>query len=136
MAGDEELMLRFRSAWLVGGLLLVGLVVYLSLTPHPPQPLSFPQSDKLEHGFAYASLSLWFCQLFLQARSRIVVVAALVALGVLLEILQGMSGYRYFEYADMLANSVGVLAGFLLTRTPLGRVFILIESWVGNGNRK
>ena len=123
-------MLKYRSAWLVGGLLLVGLVVYLSLTPHPPEPLSFSQSDKLEHCFAYASLSLWFCQLFLQDRQRITVIVALVTLGVVIEILQGLSGYRYFEYADMLANSVGVLLGFLLARTGLGRIFILIEnSW-------
>ncbi len=129
-------MLKYRRAWLVAGMLLVGLVVYLSLIPHPPEPLSFPQSDKLEHGFAYASLSLWFCQLYLRGRQRIAVVVALVTLGVVIEILQGLSGYRYFEYADMLANSVGVLLGFLLARTPLGRVFVLIESWGSNGNRK
>lgn len=129
-------MLKYRRAWLVAGMLLVGLVVYLSLIPHPPEPLSFPQSDKLEHGFAYASLSLWFCQIFLRGRQRIAVVVALVTLGVVIEILQGLSGYRYFEYADMLANSVGVLLGVLLARTPLGRVFVLIESWGSNGNRK
>lgn len=126
-------MLKYRRAWLAAGMLLVGLVVYLSL---PPEPLSFPQSDKLEHGFAYASLSLWFCQLYLRGRQRIAVVVALVTLGVVIEILQGLSGYRYFEYADMLANSVGVLLGVLLARTPLGRVFVLIESWGSNGNRK
>lgn len=129
-------MLKYRRAWLVAGMLLVGLVVYLSLIPRPPEPLSFPQSDKLEHGFAYASLSLWFCQLYLRGRQRIAVVVALVTLGVVIEILQGLSGYRYFEYADMLANSVGVLLGVLLARTPLGRVFVLIESWGSNGNRK
>ena len=129
-------MLKYRRAWLVAGMLLVGLVVYLSLIPHPPEPLSFPQSDKLEHGFAYASLSLWFCQLYLRGRQRIAVVVALVTLGVVIEILQGLSGYRYFEYADMLANSVGVLLGVLLARTPLGRVFVLIESWGSNGNGK
>lgn len=121
-------MLRYRSAWLAAGWLLVGLVIYLSLTPHPPEPLSFDQADKLEHALAYASLSLWFCQIYLALRQRVVVVAALVIMGVALEFLQGASGYRMFETADMLANSCGVLSGFLLARTRLGRVFVLIEA--------
>lgn len=121
-------MLRYRSAWLAIGWLLVGLVVYLSLTPHPPEPLSFPHADKLEHGFAYASLALWFCQIYLQVRQRAVVIAALVTLGITLEFLQGYSGYRIFEIADMVANSCGVLLGFLLVRTRMGRWFVSIET--------
>lgn len=120
-------MLKYRSVWLTGGWLLVSLIVYLSLTPHPPEPMSFPHADKLEHGFAYASLSLWFCQIYLSLRQRSVVIVALIAMGVAIEILQGWGGYRYFEYADMLANSTGVVLGYLLARTALGRVFVLIE---------
>jgi len=121
-------MLKHRGAWLAGGWLLVGLVVYLSLTPHPPEPMSFANADKLEHGFAYASLALWFCQIYLQARQRAVVVAVLVALGIVIEFLQGLTGYRMFEVADMAANSFGVLLGLLLVRTPLGRLFVWIET--------
>jgi VanZ family protein len=120
-------MLKYRNVWLVGGWLLVSLIVYLSLTPHPPEPLSFPYADKLEHGFAYALLSLWFCQIYQQLRQRVVVIVALIGLGVSMEIMQGWSGFRYFEYADMLANSLGALCGLLLARTPLGRVFLMIE---------
>ena len=120
-------MLKYRSAWLVGGWLLVSLIVYLSLTPHPPSPLSFPNADKLEHGFAYAVLSWWFCQIYLSLRQRGIVIVAMIIMGVVIEFLQGWSGYRYFEYADMLANSTGVMLGYLLARTALGRVFISIE---------
>lgn len=120
-------MLKYRSVWLTGGWLLVSLIVYLSLTPHPPEPMSFPNADKLEHGVAYASLSLWFCQIYLSFRHRAVVMAALIAMGVVIEFLQGWGGYRYFEYADMLANSIGALCGFLLACSPLGRVFVWIE---------
>lgn len=118
----------YRRAWLVGGWLLVCLVVYLSLAPHPPQPVSFAQADKLEHGLAYASLSLWFCQLYFSARSRMIAIAALIGLGVGLEFIQGWTGYRLFDVWDMAANSIGVLFGFLLVRTPLGRLFITIET--------
>lgn len=123
-------MLNYRRAWLAGGWLLVGLVVYLSLTPHPPElsSLLFPHADKLEHGFAYASLSLWFCQIYLSGRHRAVLAVALIGLGIGVEFLQGLSGYRMFEVADMLANSFGVLLGFLLVGTPLGRLFVLLET--------
>jgi VanZ family protein len=121
-------VLKHRHFWLTGGWLLIGLVVYLSLTPHPPTLLSFPNADKLEHGFAYGSLALWFCQIYLSARSRMVTIAVLIGLGVGLEFVQGWTGYRFFEVWDMVANSIGVLIGFLLVRTPLGRLFVSIEA--------
>jgi VanZ family protein len=121
-------VLNHRRAWLTGGWLLVGLVVYLSLTPHPPEPLSFSNADKLEHGFAYGSLALWFCQIYLTARSRMIAMASLVGLGIGLEFVQGWTGYRHFDVWDMVANSIGVLLGFLLARTVAGRLFVVIET--------
>jgi len=123
-------MLRHRHVWLAGGWLLVGLIVYLSLTPHPPEPLSFPNADKLEHGMAYSLLSLWFCQIYLSSSSRMLVLAALIGLGIGLEFVQGWTGYRFFDVWDMVANSIGVMLGFLLVLTPFGRLFILIEAAV------
>jgi VanZ family protein len=119
---------NYRRAWLAGGWLLVCLVVYLSLIPYPPEPVSFAHVDKLEHGIAYAMLTLWFCQLYLSARSRAIAVALLTGLGVGLEFLQGWTGFRLFEVWDMAVNSIGVLFGYLLVRTRLGRLFILIET--------
>ena len=102
--------------------------MYLSLTPHPPEPFKFNNVDKLEHGFAYASLALWFCQIYLHARSRMIAVSLLIGMGIGLEFVQGWSGYRHFDIWDMLANSLGTLFGFGLVLTPLGRLFIFIES--------
>jgi len=120
-------MLRYRKAWLAGGWGLVALVAYLSLTPHPPQPFSFHMVDKVEHGLAFATLSWWFCQIYATMRTRVAVCAVLLGYGVLIEVLQGMTGYRYFEYADMLADGTGVLLGGWLARTALGRAFVWIE---------
>jgi VanZ family protein len=129
MARAEKLtMLRHRHVWLAGGWWLIGLIVYLSLTPHPPEPFSFPNADKFEHCIAYGSLALWFCQIYLSTRSRVFVLAALIGLGVGLEFVQGWTGYRHFDVWDMVANSIGVLFGFLLVISPLGRLFIFIES--------
>jgi len=121
-------VLNFRRAWLTGAWLLVGLVIYLSLTPHPPEPFSFSNADKLEHGIAYGSLALWFCQIYVSVRSRMIAIIALIGLGIGLEFVQGWTGYRFFDVWDMVANSIGVMLGFLLVLTPFGRLFILIEA--------
>jgi VanZ family protein len=114
-----------RNVWLALGWLWVATVFYLSLMPHPPQPVSFNGVDKLEHTLAYALLMLWFCQLYVERRIRLFL--PFVAMGVGIEILQGMGGYRYFEYTDMLANTAGVLIGWGLAQTMLGRVLPMIE---------
>jgi len=114
-----------RSVWLALGWLWVAAVFYLSLMPHPPEPVSFNGVDKFEHALAYALLMLWFCQLYSERRIRLFL--PFVAMGVGIEILQGMSGYRYFEYSDMLANTTGVLIGWGLAQTGLGSVLFKIE---------
>lgn len=113
-----------RKVWLILGWLWVAAIFYLSLTPHPPEPVSFNGADKFEHALAYAVLMLWFCQLNMR---RVRLFFAFVLMGVGIEILQGMTGYRYFEYADMMANATGVLFGWALALTALGRVVLLLE---------
>lgn len=116
-----------RSGWLALGWLWVATVSYLSLMPHPPEPVSFDGVDKLEHALAYTLLMLWFCQIVVAKRARILLFIAFVVMGVAIEILQGLSGYRYFEYADMLANTTGVLIGFCLAYTQMGCVLMKLE---------
>jgi len=124
-------VLKYRYFWLSAGWLLISLVLYLSLMPHPTEPLSFKNADKLEHAFSYAMLALWFCQLYRSVKLRAAVVIALVGLGVALEFVQGWTGYRMFDVLDMLANSVGVMLGWLLVLTPLGNLFVYIEKQAG-----
>ena len=116
-----------RNSWLALGWLWVAIVFYLSLMPNPPQPLWFEGVDKLEHASAYIGLMLWFCQVVVQKQSRVYLMAAFVVMGVCIEMLQGLSGYRYFEYADMLANTTGVLIGFGLAHTRVGRILNKLE---------
>jgi VanZ family protein len=118
-----------RKSWLIFSWLLVAAVFYLSLTPHPPEPISFNGADKFEHAFAYASLMLSFCQLYSAHKTRIRLCIAFVTMGIGIEILQGMIGYRYFEYADMLANATGALLGWGLATTSLGRVLTKLENY-------
>lgn len=122
-----------RGIWRLTGWLQIGGVVYISLMPHPPEPLLFDHADKLEHALTYCFLMLWFCQFGKLNRLRLA--ATFVAMGVGLEILQGMTGYRFFEYADILSNSMGVLLGWILARTRLGRTLEFLEQWQTKNSR-
>ncbi len=121
-------MSRSHRAWWCAGWLWIVAVFYLSLTPYPPEPVSFEYSDKFEHALAYAFLTLWFCQIQVARKQRRVVAASLVAMGIVIEYLQRMTGYRMFEYADMLADATGVLLGLGLAQTILGRVLRILEN--------
>jgi hypothetical protein len=61
----------------------------------------------------------WFYQVF---KTTVRWAGFLVLLGITLEFIQGWSGYRHFEYSDMLANSLGVGGGLVLAATPAGRI--------------
>jgi len=105
---------RLRWIWLVIGWIGVGAVVYFSLIPRPPE-LAIEQGDKIQHFLAYGSLMLWFAQIMTTPPSRRLSGVLLVLLGVGLELLQGLTGYRTFSYADMAANTTGVLIGWALS---------------------
>lgn len=121
-------MVKLRRIWLALGGIWVATVVYLSLAPHPPEPMQFSNADKLEHALAYSFLMLWFCQVYQQRRSRIIVAGLLVALGIGLEYLQRLTTYRFFDYADMLANSAGVLLSLIFIKMGLGQIGIMLET--------
>ena len=95
---------------------MVAAIVWLSLTPSPPA-LDFTASDKLGHLAAYGVLMLWFCMLYPKRRARVLCGVGFVAMGVGLEIVQGMTGFRTYDALDMAANSAGVVLGWLFGRT-------------------
>jgi len=100
------------------GWAIVAVIIWLSVTPTPPQ-VDVAQSDKIGHVIAYGMLMSWFCQLY---RTRIYYAAGFTLMGVALEFIQGQLGYRSFEVADMVANTLGVLLGWGVARfvpTPL-----------------
>lgn len=102
--------------WLCVGWAMVLLVIYFSLTANPPQVPKFQFSDKLEHLLAYFILMGWFGQLYPALSQQIISALSFVLMGILLEFIQGWSGYRMFDLLDMMANASGVLLGWWLTR--------------------
>jgi VanZ family protein len=88
------------------------LLLYLSLTPRPPD-IPMEQGDKFGHALAYALLMFWWAQLFIATRARLRLAAGLLALGIALEYAQGWTGWRTFDYFDMLADAIGIMLGWL-----------------------
>lgn len=111
------------------GWALLTTVVVLSLVPEPPS-VPAPEGDKAAHVLAYGVLMWWFLQLYPRHR-WIVIVIALATLGVLLEMLQGLSTRRSFEYADMVADAAGIGLGWLLGETRCGQALVTIERRLG-----
>jgi VanZ family protein len=99
-----------RRAGLAIGWAAVAAVIYLSLTPAPPQ-VELDGGDKLGHFLAYAALAYWFGQFYLY-RTRAAYALGFVAMGIALEFAQGALGYRSLELADMAANTLGAAAGW------------------------
>lgn len=128
--GEDMRPLLYLRWWQCAGWALIGLVTVLSLVPSPPETLSFQGGDKILHLAAYTGLTLWFGAIYLPGRRLCRIAALLVLLGLLLELAQGLTGYRSLQGPDMAANTLGVCVGWLLSRTRLSQAFVFIEEQI------
>ena len=126
---DKEHISGWHRMWLSSAWLLVGVVVYLSLARID---VDLPEAggDKIGHVLAYAAMAFWFMQVYVTSGSRRAIAAGLVVLGVALEVLQGQTGYRHFDYADMIANTIGVIAGLIASPPRTPSVLSRIQSYI------
>ena len=108
--------------WLHRGLLVcfwsaaLGVAV-LSLMPIaylPPQVFSL--WDKAQHALAFTALAL--LGLLAYPRQPWRMVLALLAFGGAIELAQAATGWRYGEWSDWLADTVGLAAGWALAWHP------------------
>ncbi|WP_338011430.1 VanZ family protein [Cupriavidus sp. IDO] len=81
-------------------------VLVLSLMP-PTQPMPTTGWDKSNHALAFLVLALLGRRAYVGR--GVGVLFALVAYGGLIELLQGMTSYRDADWADLLADSIGIL---------------------------
>jgi VanZ family protein len=104
-----------RLAWLLTGYMLVFLVIYLSLTSQQVNiDMGFSFQDKFYHFIAYFTLMFWFAHVYHGKTHRYTIALAFIMMGVFLEVIQSLTPERYFEYADMVANTVGVVFAYLV----------------------
>ncbi|MCK5002851.1 MAG: VanZ family protein [Gammaproteobacteria bacterium] len=123
---------RYYKLWLAMGYALVTLVIYLSVTSNPPDPgIEMPNFDKVAHTLAYFAMMGWFAQIYHVKKQRIIYALSFVALGVALEFVQSFDSRRMAEFADMVANTSGVLIAVLITRMSAFRLVLKrVESYI------
>jgi VanZ family protein len=108
--------------------LLIAVVYTLIITTLSLVPLgkisvgAFNPTDKMLHGVAYFILTLLWLFYYLMKKSEIPdykwgffnISVLVIVFGMLIEVLQGaLTSYRQPDWADILANSIGVLIAFL-----------------------
>jgi VanZ family protein len=98
------------TAWAWRAVLGAALVTvaWTSLLPPEDLPQDVAVSDKVVHALAYALLG---ALVVLSGLRWLPSVVAVVVFGLAVEIAQGVSGYRSFEWADLLADAVGAAVG-------------------------
>lgn len=121
---------RRPRVWLALWALMIGLVIIGSLLPADDLPqVAFDGFDKLEHFFGYAVLSSYASMLFARLRPRALAAIGLVAVGIGLEVAQGLlTQTREADIADALVNALGVLAGLSIAATPLARLLQRLDA--------
>ncbi|MBN1850336.1 MAG: VanZ family protein [Deltaproteobacteria bacterium] len=119
--------LKWIKFWLFLGWIFIGIVVFLSLDPSPPEMAGFTGLDKISHFVAYAFMMLWFGFCYLHGATYGHVGIGLIVMGVALEFLQGLMGYRSMEFLDMAVNTFGVVFGWFLAKTRLSSALIYLE---------
>ena len=132
----KKVSFRFARLWLALGWMLILLVVIFSLWPKPQRHGGFSSSANLWHAAAYMILMLWFANIYNLPRQKVWLSAAFIAMGVSLECIQGISGYRRFQSVDILANGIGVLLGWALAATPLGACLIELDNLLARFRRQ
>lgn len=102
-----------QRLWWACGWLGVFITLVVSLMP-PPFNESGAHTDKIVHLAGYSVLMFWWAQLIIQRRWRLAI--AVVLFGIVIEWLQGFTPNRQTDALDVLANSSGMLLGWLAAR--------------------
>ena len=98
-----------------GWSLSIAASTVLALMPveHLQLPI-FNLWDKAQHALAFAMLTGWALLLWPQSVARVIM--GMLAYGALLEWAQAMTGWRYPELTDWLADALGVLTAWAIFR--------------------
>lgn len=116
--------LYYKRIWFALGILLLLGIVIGSLIP--VSRIEIHTSDKIIHVLMYLLLMAWFAQI-MEARLHLRIAIFFVSLGLFLEYAQHATGYRSFEWGDVLANFAGVAVGWVLGHTILSRALSLLD---------
>ena len=117
-----------RSLWLLVGWLGVVAAFVFSLSSAAAHAPLFEHSDKVKHLASYATLMFWWAQLYIASRQRLVLAMALTFLGIGIELLQGFTPDRQSDVLDALANTAGILLGWLIAHRSTNLLRLLQQA--------
>ncbi len=103
-----------RSLWRAALVLALAGILWLALRPQPGGADWFEHADKLRHAGAF--LVLWALSRRSSGAASGLLMAGLLAYGVLIEVLQGFTPNREPSAADVLADAVGIAVGAFVDR--------------------
>lgn len=107
--------------WWALGVVFVTLAAYVCLAPGNEIPGAFEMNDKFMHALGHCLLTIYFCGLVPRLRWYKVMIA-LLAFGIGIEIAQHfMHVGRQADRYDVVANSLGMVAGLALSHFGLCR---------------
>ncbi|MEO6801468.1 MAG: VanZ family protein [Rhodanobacter sp.] len=123
--------LRWQTAWVVLGTLIMAWTLWMALTPDPDITLPFPNGDKVLHVITFTCLMGWWGNVYRARRPRAWAALGCLAFGIFIEFAQWFDPPREADVFDVLADSIGILIALLLLRTPLAGVLASVEalSW-------
>lgn len=126
------LPLRYGWVWLtIGSLLLASGLLVALLPTSTVMPVNL--NDKLLHATVFFLFMVWFSGLF-QPRHVWRVALALFLYGVLIEVLQSLTTTRQAEFLDLVADTAGILLGWLLGAAGLRHWGTTFEQWLARRN--
>ena len=107
LAGEPPMARWWRALLLV----LLCVITLLALAPAPPEEASLGW-DKLNHFAAFAALAVVAALGY--ARATLAVALGLLGYGALIELLQALTPSRSADWADLLADGLGIGIGLLI----------------------
>ena len=97
----------------IAGIAVLVAIWTLSLLPGPAMP-NVPGDDKWQHALAYFACMFCWGQLYRLPVQRLRLAITFALMGVLIECIQYFTLTRSFEFLDMLADALGVIAAWLV----------------------
>ena len=105
----------------VRGMFFISIILIFYLSLIPASELEFFNAfsfigDKISHGvvFFYISILVMFCDFKIK---YYIFMAIIFSFGLTIEIIHYVHPYRYFEWADLLANFLGIIIARTIYKT-------------------
>lgn len=109
------MMLRTDNGlWRAAFWVLVLATLWLSLMPVERLPVAFHFWDKAQHALGFSALAYFGLTGYARQERRVVL--GLVVFGIAIEVMQHLSGWRYGDWLDWVADCIGVLIGYAAWR--------------------